>query len=553
MSPSSNANPLLAFQPAFTYSMPTQLLIHGSVLTLLSILTLHLLFTAKYHYPLAPTNFFLLLSAVTLTMISTIVVVVMINHALYNRSRYWPFMFDYVEVTMPPPDWAPLALVGWYIMQSLVTFLAHATHIQFLTLLFPSSLERKLIIAFLGPLCVFASAMYFTHFLSDPNLQDLGDAIRNTATSTLSLLYTSGLLIWAYAVNRKRAWDTEGGTCGFGLISLTLAFSGTAANFIEVKEDRLRWLPWLVNTVLLWQSWAGFWWWVGAGMWSGEVADIERREERARRRESKRLKKRARMLNMLVHKTNRAANEFGSSSPPIEEAVPPTEVTTSGLQCSRASVLSVRLRRRQRRGTIMGSRRRHVEDEGDMELRPLGATLADQRPSTAATDISSSLPSNDSSNQISFFGPFFRPAFLDRWLHRLSAAHNAAAKQQARSAQTEGIKRWGLGAMSERVISEQLGCLSRAQDDEDEDEEWVSEGVEDEDHSSRPDASTLDSYGDPPTQHQLRQQRSRRKRTAKEIDRSNALGSGNMGMDHGHSWAWKGPLMKARLRDVTSF
>lgn len=105
--------------------MPIQLLIHGCVLTLLSVLSLHLIFTAKYHYPLARTNFLLLLSAVILTIISTIVVVAVINHALFNRSRFWPFMFDYVEVPMPPPDWKPLALVGWYIMQSAVTFLAH--------------------------------------------------------------------------------------------------------------------------------------------------------------------------------------------------------------------------------------------------------------------------------------------------------------------------------------------------------------------------------------------------------------------------------------------
>ncbi|KAH9815261.1 hypothetical protein DFH28DRAFT_278010 [Melampsora americana] len=566
-SSAESANPLLAFQPAFTYSMPTQLLVHGMVITLTSILALHLLFTAKYHYPLARLNFLLLLSAVLLTMISTVVVVVMINHALFNRSRYWPFMFDYVEVTMPPPDWDTIALVGWFMMQSAVTFLAHATHIQFLTLLFPSSLERKLIIAFLGPLCVFASAMYFTNFLPDPNMQDLGDAIRNTATSTLSLLYTSGLLIWGCAVNRKRAWDQEGGTFGFGVISITLAFIGTAANFIEVKEDRLRWLPWLVNTVLLWQSWTGFWWWVGAGMWTGEVVDLERREERQRRREEKRMKKKTKMLNILGPKSQSnltVGTQFNSGDPssPSENA---PKVNISPIS-SRASVFSTRRRRR------IDPTRTNEDSEIEMDNLELNRDLPDcrnpnagssssipQRSHTAPTEISSSSPSNDSSHGM--FSFLNMPDFVDRWFGRLSAAHNAAAKQQAKTAgeikQTEQVKRWGIGAMTERVISEQsrrsstVPNLSSRQretrvarheaeeeeDDEDDDEDdegWVSDqearaGPSNRNLHQRRDHSK--GFGDPPD---LNERRNRNRPESK-------------------SRTWKDRLMKARLRDVTHY
>jgi hypothetical protein len=127
---SSSANPLLEYQPAYTYSMPTQLLILGIVLTLLTVLLLHLLFTAKYHYPLAPCNFILLFSAVILTQLSTIILVILTNIYLFNRSRYWPFMFDYIEVTMPMTDWNVVPLAGWYIMQGAVTFLAHVSLIS---------------------------------------------------------------------------------------------------------------------------------------------------------------------------------------------------------------------------------------------------------------------------------------------------------------------------------------------------------------------------------------------------------------------------------------
>lgn len=506
--------------------------------------------------------------------------------------------------------------------------------------------------------------MYFTHFLEDPNLQDLGDAIRNTATSTLSLLYTSGLLIWGYAVNRKRAWEHEGGTFGFGVISITLAFLGTAANFIEVKEDRLRWLPWLVNTVLLWQSWAGFWWWVGAGMWSGEVADLERREARKNRREDKRIRKQNKMLNTLVRTASVALDE----PDPDPDPESPRRGTTSGRSAgrplsSRPSVLSIRLRRRGAATAV-----RESSNESQIELddlrtppshsRPLRSVDPPQRFSSAGTDVSSSLPSNDTPKYGGFFSFFIAPGCVDRWFGRLSDAHNAAAKQQARSAgeirETEQVKKWGLRAMTQRVINEQArrpfqpGSPSRGSsssprpagpsrvnqsrhptsplsrirhsppvqsDDDNPNEEWVSDPATDTDdnqprrpssmirsptyreagppwepaschdcQSREPDGmeelqhspgGVREGYGDPPDQHELRRQRSRRPSEVQSLGSSPSkrhmrwnqkaessssstqspatTSSSQVGMDHSHSWAWKGPLMKARLRDVTNY
>ncbi|CAH7686022.1 hypothetical protein BY996DRAFT_4554588, partial [Phakopsora pachyrhizi] len=471
-------NPLLAFQPAYTYSMPTQLLIYGIVLTLLTVLILHLAFTAKYHYPLASSNFVLLLSAVFLTEISVIVVVVVTNQYLFTRSRFWPFMFDYVEVPMPPSDWKTAQLIGWYLMQGAVTFFAHATHIQFLTLLFPSALEKKLIIAFLGPLCVFSSSLFFTYFLNDPNLQDLGDAIRNTATSTLSLLYTFGLIFWGFIINRKRAWETEGGTVGFGVLAMGLAFGGTAANFIEVKEDRLKWLPWLVNTVLLWQSWAGFWWWVGAGMWSGEVAEIEKREAKKRKRDEKRQRKRTRVLNQLI--SIDSPSKIASPTNLSADNNHSQDQQGPGSLSSRASVLSRRIRGR-RRNEPSGEAQSPT-DENQIELEvfdsnnhsnsnlshldsPNRSIDQNQISPTVFTEASST--TNETSSTPKRFLSFIPvPKVFERWVGALSEAHNAAAKEQARTAggikETEQVKKWGIGPMTQRAA---LGKVSQRFED----------------------------------------------------------------------------------------
>lgn len=79
------------------------------------------------------------------------------------------------------------------------------------------------------------------------------------------------LFIWGFLVNRKRAWRTDGGTGAFGAGAMALAITSTAVNFVEVREDNLSWLQNLTWALVLWQSWLGFWWWVGSGMGIGEV------------------------------------------------------------------------------------------------------------------------------------------------------------------------------------------------------------------------------------------------------------------------------------------
>lgn len=79
------------------------------------------------------------------------------------------------------------------------------------------------------------------------------------------------LFIWGFLINRKRAWRTDGGTGAFGAGAMALAITSTAVNFVEVREDNLSWLQNLLWALVLWQSWLGFWWWVGSGMGIGEV------------------------------------------------------------------------------------------------------------------------------------------------------------------------------------------------------------------------------------------------------------------------------------------
>ena len=55
-------DPILQFRPSFACSLPIQILMIGIVLTLTSVLLIHLVFTGQYHWPLAPVNYALQLS-----------------------------------------------------------------------------------------------------------------------------------------------------------------------------------------------------------------------------------------------------------------------------------------------------------------------------------------------------------------------------------------------------------------------------------------------------------------------------------------------------------
>ena len=101
----------------------------------------------------------------------------------------------------------------------------------------------------------------------DEKLTDIATAAQNVCNATLSLLFTASLLIWGFLVNRKQAWRTDGGTAAFGVGALMLALASTTITFIYIpSKDHYAWMPGLMWAVILWQSFLGWWWWVGAGM-----------------------------------------------------------------------------------------------------------------------------------------------------------------------------------------------------------------------------------------------------------------------------------------------
>ncbi|GMK54107.1 hypothetical protein CspeluHIS016_0106930 [Cutaneotrichosporon spelunceum] len=282
-------DPYLEFQPAFAYSLPIQILLTGITLTLLVILLIHLLFTTQYHYPLAPLNYCLQLASVIAVLLGVIVRVYVILSHLGAKGDRWPYTLDYVAVPVPQPKWNQAQDAAWQTLLAISNGLANITHIQFLTLLYPSRTEARLIFIALGPLAVASSALYYCTLSNHPRVIDMGDAIRAVFSCTLLVIFSLALFIWGFLVNRARAWRLDGGTAVFGSGALALALVTTASSFVAVKEEELvDWLQYLIWAAVLWQTWLGWWWWVGAGMGIGEVEDIMERTLRKKRKAARR-------------------------------------------------------------------------------------------------------------------------------------------------------------------------------------------------------------------------------------------------------------------------
>ncbi|GJE91429.1 hypothetical protein PsYK624_075790 [Phanerochaete sordida] len=293
-------DPILRYRPSFACSLPIQILMIGIVLTLTSVLLIHLVFTAQYHWPLAPVNYALQLSAVITLLVSLIATLHVVLDTATQESREWPYMLTYIAVDIPPlqdqestAGWRTGELAAWLLMNATTSALIQITHIQFLTLLFPSHLERRLIFILLGPLAIMAAIMQLVPLndsSTDGKLTSIASAVQNVCNATLSLLFTASLFIWGFLVNRKSAWRTDGGTAAFGVGALMLALASTAITFIYIpSKDHYSWMPGLMWAVILWQSFLGWWWWVGSGMGVGEVDELVRREEKRRRKRKARL------------------------------------------------------------------------------------------------------------------------------------------------------------------------------------------------------------------------------------------------------------------------
>jgi len=182
-SPSYDYDPVLKYRPPFAQSLPVQILTTGIILTLTAMLLLHLIFTAQYHWPLARLNYALQLTGVITLLASLIATLYIVLNSTVQESQHWPYMLSYIAVDMPKVgsnatinttdptilyqhQWSFAETATWTVMnattsvivqvsQSLLlrTTYVHGyqiTHVHFLTLLYPSELEAKLIIFTLG-------------------------------------------------------------------------------------------------------------------------------------------------------------------------------------------------------------------------------------------------------------------------------------------------------------------------------------------------------------------------------------------------------------------
>jgi hypothetical protein len=80
------------------------------------------MFTAQYHWPLAPVNYVLQLSGVTTLLISLIATIHVVLSTSREESQLWPYMLSYVAVDVPPDigndlnEWTVAERATWLVM-----------------------------------------------------------------------------------------------------------------------------------------------------------------------------------------------------------------------------------------------------------------------------------------------------------------------------------------------------------------------------------------------------------------------------------------------------
>ncbi|KAJ3994515.1 hypothetical protein F5050DRAFT_1575516 [Lentinula boryana] len=446
-------DPYLQYKPEFARSLPVQTLVTGVVFTLVAVLFVHIVFTGQYHWPLAPVNYALQLSGVVSLLVSLIATIHVIFSSAITESQHWPYMLSYIAVNVPPLDmlnvapdpdsdtpaeitWSPVERGTWLMMNAAVSALAQITHIQFLTLLFPSRLEGRLIYCLLGPLAILAAIMQLIPIQANTNLISIANEIRNICNATLSLLFTASLFIWGLLVNRSQAWRTDGGTAVFGASALGLAMVSTALNFLYVpKNEEYVWLPGLIWAVILWQSFLGWWWWVGAG--SGQ--STEDVVEQMLKRGEKIAKKRRKAKSKKDHSTRSRRG--------------------TGSECSGQE--------HEHEHAASASGRSSVSDDSTTRRRTFSAETSTETPSvrprarrTHSNGSATSMSTEDSITTL----PRFFPQTVHTWYNNLRQAHVTAARRQTververireiERGRTEGIepiRGWGLGSFGWRV------------------------------------------------------------------------------------------------------
>ena len=130
---SYEVNPILQHQPEFARSLPVQILLNGIVLTLTTVLLIHLLFTTQYHWTLAPVNYSLQLAGVLSLLTSLIATLSVVLTGSFEDTQVWPYMIKYIAKDVPPSSsysnitadepfestqWTTAELAAWYAMDA---------------------------------------------------------------------------------------------------------------------------------------------------------------------------------------------------------------------------------------------------------------------------------------------------------------------------------------------------------------------------------------------------------------------------------------------------
>ncbi|KAF8963651.1 hypothetical protein BDZ97DRAFT_1819722 [Flammula alnicola] len=313
-------DPYLQYRPPFARSLPVQIMLTGVVLTLVA------------------------LAGVTTLLISLIATIHVVLSATFAESEKWPYMLSYIASTCP--RWisirAPLdgrcREATWLVMNASTSGSFRPAHIRLLGPFFFS----------LCPLAIVAAIMQLLPISGSTSVNNIASAVRN-------------------------AWRTDGGTAVFGCAALSFAVISTALNFFRVAAG-------LMWAVVLWQSFLGWWWWVGAGSVG------LRKEARERRKETK-------MKAQKVWKG--VAGAFAPAWP------------------------SRRLR-------TPGTRRR-------------GRLLVLPCPLSQASSLTLTGSISGTTTQSSYYsGALLLPRVVHRWYASLRHAHNAAARVQAAERGGEG-------------------------------------------------------------------------------------------------------------------
>lgn len=131
-SSSTPHDPLLAIMPEFAFSMPAQVVVNGVNLALTTMLTIQLIFTIRYHYPLSKKNYCLQSASTLMLLISLSVHLHMVLRRLTEQSRGWPYMFSYIAVQIPPQDgsWTTVQESFYLLMRAASALLVHVRRIR---------------------------------------------------------------------------------------------------------------------------------------------------------------------------------------------------------------------------------------------------------------------------------------------------------------------------------------------------------------------------------------------------------------------------------------